>query len=431
MATSSKAPVSTTPSPTAIRRLSRDLQKMKEEPIDGIDAQPLEENILEWHYVIRGSKGTPFEGGLYHGKLLFPSEFPWKPPSIYMFTPNGRFLPNQRLCLSISDYHPETWNPGWTVSAILVGLHSFMNESSIATGTETTTVERKKELAVKSSSYNLRDATFCKLFPALVTEIQGKGVERMSDAQAQEETSRSTSRFGRVPMGNPADADFLQNARQHMMNMQNEMEAAMRAMRDGRDAVPQHARPRQNPILPDDYYFGINAARGGGLQPIQQQQPQPFPQPIPPQPLPQQRQPLPLPQPQQQPQLQMPRPAPAAVFADPGDPRAAGLPRWYPELGVPNRGALDEIDDILFDFEARAQRAVRIMNRHQQQQQQVAVIQGVAQQQQQVVRQQPPQVDPAADAAGPPIPRRAAEEADAAGLNPPAAKRIPDVVTLD
>jgi ubiquitin-conjugating enzyme E2 J2 len=32
-----------------------------------------------------------FLGGLYHGKLVFPSEFPFKPPSIYMITPNGRF----------------------------------------------------------------------------------------------------------------------------------------------------------------------------------------------------------------------------------------------------------------------------------------------------------------------------------------------------
>jgi len=30
-------------------------------------------------------------GGYYHGKLVFPKEFPFKPPSIYMITPNGRF----------------------------------------------------------------------------------------------------------------------------------------------------------------------------------------------------------------------------------------------------------------------------------------------------------------------------------------------------
>ena len=65
-------------------------------------------------------------GGYYHGKLVFPADFPFRPPSIYMITPSGRFQTNTRLCLSISDFHPDTWNPSWTVSTILMGLISFM-----------------------------------------------------------------------------------------------------------------------------------------------------------------------------------------------------------------------------------------------------------------------------------------------------------------
>lgn len=78
------------------------------------------------HYVVKGPENTPYEGGYYHGKIIFPGDFPFKPPSIYMSTPNGRFCVNARLCLSISDYHPETWNPAWNVSTILTGLLSFM-----------------------------------------------------------------------------------------------------------------------------------------------------------------------------------------------------------------------------------------------------------------------------------------------------------------
>lgn len=78
------------------------------------------------HYVVCGPESTPYEGGFYHGKLVFPREFPFKPPSIYMITPNGRFKTNKKLCLSISDFHPDTWNPAWSVSTILTGLLSFM-----------------------------------------------------------------------------------------------------------------------------------------------------------------------------------------------------------------------------------------------------------------------------------------------------------------
>jgi ubiquitin-protein ligase len=59
--------------------------------------------------MIQGPKGSPYEGGCYHGKLRFPPEYPFKPPAIYMLTPNGRFKPNTKLCLSMSDFHPETW----------------------------------------------------------------------------------------------------------------------------------------------------------------------------------------------------------------------------------------------------------------------------------------------------------------------------------
>ena len=55
----------------------------------------------------------PYAGGCYHGKITFPEQYPFKPPSIRMLTPSGRFQVNTRLCLSMSDFHPETWQPSW------------------------------------------------------------------------------------------------------------------------------------------------------------------------------------------------------------------------------------------------------------------------------------------------------------------------------
>ena len=68
------------------RRLTRELRSLTLNPITSprIRAVPNESNILEWHYVIEGSAGTPYEGGHYHGKLIFPKEYPLKPPSVIM-----------------------------------------------------------------------------------------------------------------------------------------------------------------------------------------------------------------------------------------------------------------------------------------------------------------------------------------------------------
>ena len=113
-------------------------------------AEPLPSNILEWHYVVSGPDDSLYRGGRYHGKLVFPSEFPFKPPSIFMITPNGRFKTDTRLCLSISDYHPDTWNPAWSVSTILTGLLSFMLERSPTLGSIETSDWEKKQFAMRS-----------------------------------------------------------------------------------------------------------------------------------------------------------------------------------------------------------------------------------------------------------------------------------------
>jgi len=88
-----------------VRRLTKELSALKKDPIKEprITVAPNENNILEMHYVIEGSKGTSFEGGYYHGKLIFPKDYPLKPPSVMMITPSGRFQPNRRLCLSMSE----------------------------------------------------------------------------------------------------------------------------------------------------------------------------------------------------------------------------------------------------------------------------------------------------------------------------------------
>ncbi|XP_072522577.1 ubiquitin-conjugating enzyme E2 J2-like isoform X2 [Salminus brasiliensis] len=159
---------------TATQRLKQDYLRIKKDPVPYICAEPLPSNILEWHYVVRGPEKTPYEGGYYHGKVVFPREFPFKPPSIYMITPNGRFKCNTRLCLSITDFHPDTWNPAWSVSTILTGLLSFMVEKGPTLGSIETSDCTKRQLSAQSLAFNLKDKVFCELFPDVVDEIKQK-----------------------------------------------------------------------------------------------------------------------------------------------------------------------------------------------------------------------------------------------------------------
>lgn len=155
----------------AHRRLTKEYKLMVENPPPYILARPNENNILEWHYIINGPADTPYYEGQYHGTLTFPSDYPYKPPAIRMVTPNGRFRENTRLCLSMSDYHPNTWNPSWSVSTILNGLLSFMTGDEATTGSISTTEQQKRVLAERSMDYNTyQNLRFKTVFPEVVQE---------------------------------------------------------------------------------------------------------------------------------------------------------------------------------------------------------------------------------------------------------------------
>ncbi|TKS70854.1 Ubiquitin-conjugating enzyme E2 J2 [Collichthys lucidus] len=148
---------------TATQRLKQDYLRIKKDPVPYICAEPLPSNILEWHYVVRGPEKTPYE-----------------------------------------DFHPDTWNPAWSVSTILTGLLSFMVEKGPTLGSIETSDYTKRQLSAQSLAFNLKDKVFCELFPDVVDEMKQK-------QKAQEELSARTQPLPLpdvVPDGDPQHAHY-------------------------------------------------------------------------------------------------------------------------------------------------------------------------------------------------------------------------------
>jgi len=159
----------------ALTRLRREYSNIQSEKIPHIVARPTEKNMLAWHYVLHDLPAeTPYNGGVYWGKLVFPKEYPLKPPAIYMLTPSGRFETNSRLCLSMSDFHPESWNPSWRIESILIGLVSFMLDAAEprTTGGVHTSAARRRDYAKASFDFNRGSAEFRELFPEFCDETK-------------------------------------------------------------------------------------------------------------------------------------------------------------------------------------------------------------------------------------------------------------------
>ncbi len=138
----------------AIKRIMADIREMELHPSYRYCANPLEDNMFEWHFTIRGPKDSSFENGLYHGRILLPPEYPFKPPNIIFMTKNGRFEVGAKICLSISAHHPEAWQPAWGIRTILEAIISFLpTEGQGAIGALDWTDEERKYLAKESHSY--------------------------------------------------------------------------------------------------------------------------------------------------------------------------------------------------------------------------------------------------------------------------------------
>ncbi|XP_011879037.1 PREDICTED: ubiquitin-conjugating enzyme E2 J1-like [Vollenhovia emeryi] len=137
----------------AVKRLMREAQELHE-ATEEYYASPLEDNLFEWHFTVQGPPSTDFEGGVYHGRILLPPEYPMKPPNIILLTPNGRFEINKKICLSISGHHPETWQPSWSIRTALLALIAFMPTPGSGTiGALDYSTEERQKLAEKSLNW--------------------------------------------------------------------------------------------------------------------------------------------------------------------------------------------------------------------------------------------------------------------------------------
>ncbi|KAF6025248.1 UBE2J1 [Bugula neritina] len=137
----------------AVKRLMREAQELSN-PTEQYFAQPLEDNLFEWHFTIRGPSDSDFDGGIYHGRIILPPDYPMKPPSIMFLTTNGRFECFTKICLSISKHHPESWQPSWSIRTALLAIIGFMpSPGHGAIGSLDYTPAERQQLAKKSRTY--------------------------------------------------------------------------------------------------------------------------------------------------------------------------------------------------------------------------------------------------------------------------------------
>lgn len=112
-----------------------------------------------------------------------------------MHTPSGRFQPSTRLCLSISDFHPKSFNPAWEVSTILIGLLSFMTSEEMTTGSISATESERKLFASRTRWWN---STGGGSSPKTIPGISGSNAKGVGNVKAGDGGAKFKSEWAEV-----------------------------------------------------------------------------------------------------------------------------------------------------------------------------------------------------------------------------------------
>jgi ubiquitin-conjugating enzyme E2 N len=106
-------------------RITKETQRLAQDPIVGIYAEPDPNNFRHFYVKIAGPTETPYEGGLFACELFLPDEYPMVPPKVLFRTkiyhPNIDKL--GRICLDILK---DKWSPALQIRAVLLSIQSLM-----------------------------------------------------------------------------------------------------------------------------------------------------------------------------------------------------------------------------------------------------------------------------------------------------------------
>ena len=183
-----------TPSKACATRLTKELRSFRSAPPPLAPLVHVDEsNLLEWHVLIEGARETPYEGGWYVMRIRFKAGYPFQAPAVSMLTPNGRFAVGQSVCMSMTEWHQESWNPAWSASCIVTGFISFMNTDELTSGGVRTTDAEKKAFAANSVKWNAGQPGILKKFPELKDDAALDALRHDSAKDAAKDAAAATT----------------------------------------------------------------------------------------------------------------------------------------------------------------------------------------------------------------------------------------------
>mmetsp|Transcript_24348 Transcript_24348/g.56722 ORF Transcript_24348/g.56722 Transcript_24348/m.56722 type:complete len:148 (+) Transcript_24348:2-445(+) len=111
----------------ALRRIKKELEDLAREPPANCSAGPVGDDMFHWQATIVGPSESPYEGGVFNLTITFPTDYPFKPPTVRFTT--KVYHPNINASGGICvDILKTEWSPALTISKVLLSICSLLTD---------------------------------------------------------------------------------------------------------------------------------------------------------------------------------------------------------------------------------------------------------------------------------------------------------------
>ncbi|XP_072025544.1 ubiquitin-conjugating enzyme E2-17 kDa-like [Amphiura filiformis] len=109
----------------ALKRIKKELKDLGRDPPAQCSAGPSGDDLYKWQATITGPPDTPYQGGIFFLNIVFPKDYPFKPPTVSFSTKvyHPNISESGSVCLDILK---SAWSPALTISKVLLSICALL-----------------------------------------------------------------------------------------------------------------------------------------------------------------------------------------------------------------------------------------------------------------------------------------------------------------
>ncbi|CAD5175524.1 constitutive photomorphogenesis protein 10-like isoform X1 [Musa acuminata AAA Group] len=107
------------------KRIKKEMLELNADPPADCSAGPKGDNLYHWVSTIIGPQGTPYEDGIFFLDIVFPCDYPFKPPKVTFKTRIYHCNVDSVGDLNL-DILKDAWSPAMTISKVLLAIRSII-----------------------------------------------------------------------------------------------------------------------------------------------------------------------------------------------------------------------------------------------------------------------------------------------------------------